>query len=54
MVVHITEGINKPYMDNKGVVWVKSGSDKRRVTSKEELRRLFQSSDLVNADESSG
>ena len=51
MVVHITEGINKPYMDNKGVVWVKSGSDKRRVTSKEELRRLFQSSDLVNADE---
>ncbi|MBW1612605.1 MAG: putative DNA binding domain-containing protein [Deltaproteobacteria bacterium] len=51
MVVHIAEGTNKPYMDNNGVVWVKSGSDKRRVTSREELRRLFQSSDLVHADE---
>jgi ATP-dependent DNA helicase RecG len=51
MVVHIAEGTDKPYMDNNGVVWVKSGSDKRRVTSKEELRRLFQSSDLVHADE---
>jgi len=51
MIVHIAEGIDKPYMDNNGVTWVKSGSDKRRVTSKEELRRLFQSSDLVHADE---
>ena len=51
MVVHIVEGADKPYMDNNGVVWVKSGSDKRRVTSKEELRRLFQNSDLVHADE---
>lgn len=51
MVVHIAEGTNKPYMDNNGVVWVKSGSDKRRLTSKEELRKLFQSSDLVHADE---
>jgi len=51
MIVHITEGTDKPYMDNNGVVWVKSGSDKRRVTSKEELRRLFQSSDLIHADE---
>lgn len=51
MVVHIAEGTDKPYMDNNGVIWVKSGSDKRRVTSREELRRLFQSSDLVHADE---
>ncbi len=51
MVVHVAEGTDKPYMDNNGVVWVKSGSDKRRVTSKEELRRLFQNSDLVHADE---
>ncbi len=51
MVVHIPEGLDKPYMDNGGVVWIKSGSDKRRVTSKEELRRLFQSSDLIHADE---
>jgi len=51
IVVHITEGTDKPYMDNNGVVWVKDVSDKRRVTSKEVLRRLFQSSDLVHADE---
>ena len=51
MVVHIPEGVEKPYMDNKGVAWQKSGADKRRITSKEELRRLFQVSDLVNADE---
>jgi len=51
MVVHVSEGMDKPYMDNNGVVWIKSGSDKRRVTSKEELRRLFQSSDLIHADE---
>jgi len=50
MIIHIAEGTDKPYMDNNGVVWVKSGSDKRRVTSREELRRLFQSSDLVHAD----
>ena len=51
IVVHIPEGIDKPYFDNNGVVWLKSGSDKRRVTSREELRRLYQSSDLVHADE---
>ncbi|GAG90162.1 unnamed protein product, partial [marine sediment metagenome] len=51
MVVNISEGTDKPYMDNNGVIWIKSGSDKRRVTSREELRRLFQNSDLVHADE---
>ncbi|MBU0474135.1 MAG: putative DNA binding domain-containing protein [Bacteroidetes bacterium] len=51
IVVHIAEGGDKPYMDNTGVTWIKSGSDKRRVTSREELRRLFQNSDLVHADE---
>ncbi|HED06372.1 MAG TPA: ATP-dependent DNA helicase RecG [Ignavibacteria bacterium] len=51
IIVHIEDGIDKPYMDNNGVTWVKSGSDKRRVTSREELRRLFQSSDLIHADE---
>ncbi len=51
MVIHIAEGTDKPYMDNNGIIWVKSGSDKRRVTSREELRRLFQSSDLIHADE---
>ena len=51
IVVNIPEGISKPYSDNDGVFWVKSGADKRRVTSREEIQRMFQSSDLVHADE---
>src|SRR5712691_699572 len=35
VVVTIPEGLSKPYMDNSGAIWVKSGSDKRRVTSRE-------------------
>ncbi len=51
MVVIVPEGISKPYSDNSGVFWVKSGSDKRRVTSREEVQRMLQSADLVHADE---
>lgn len=43
MVVTVVDGINKPYMDNSGAIWVKSGADKRKVTSCEELQRMFQS-----------
>ncbi|HLP61773.1 MAG TPA: hypothetical protein VK186_23230 [Candidatus Deferrimicrobium sp.] len=39
------------YCDNDGAFWVKSGSDKRKVTSPEELQRLFQSSGKIYADE---
>ena len=48
--LNIPDGIDKPYFDNKGVIWLKSGSDKRRVGSKEELQRLFQRVDLFHAD----
>jgi len=51
IVVTIPEGISKPYADNHGVFWVKSGADKRRVTSREEVQRMLQSADLVHADE---
>jgi ATP-dependent DNA helicase RecG len=51
LVITVREGISKPYSDNTGVFWVKSGADKRRVTSREEIQRLFQSSGLVQADE---
>lgn len=51
MVVSVREGISKPYSDNNGVFWVKCGSDKRRVTSREEIQRMLQSADLVHADE---
>lgn len=51
IVVTIPDGISKPYMDNNGVVWVKSGSDKRRVTAREELQRMFQAAQLVHGDD---
>ena len=38
-------------MDKNGIIWVKSGSDKRRATSREEIQRLFQQAALVHADE---
>jgi ATP-dependent DNA helicase RecG len=50
MVVTMPEGISKPYADNDGVFWVKSGADKRRVTSREEVQRMLQSAELVHAD----
>src|SRR5450756_1756191 len=51
LVLLVEEGLLKPYMDNAGIVWVKSGADKRRVTAREELQRVFQASNLVHADE---
>ena len=51
MVLTVPEGVSKPYMDRNGAIWVKSGSDKRRATSREEIQRLFQQSGLVHADE---
>ena len=51
IVVDISAGINKPYQDKNGVFWVKSGSDKRRATSREEIQRMFQKSNLLHADE---
>ncbi|MCT8353010.1 RNA-binding domain-containing protein [Photorhabdus kayaii] len=51
IAVHIEQGISKPYMDTQGYVWVKNGSDKRRVTAREELQRMFQEAALIHADE---
>ncbi|VEN75482.1 ATP-dependent DNA helicase RecG [Candidatus Desulfarcum epimagneticum] len=51
IVVTVPKGIDKPYFDKNGVIWLKVGADKRRVNSKEELRRLFQTSDQFYADE---
>ncbi|MEA3225550.1 MAG: putative DNA binding domain-containing protein [Planctomycetota bacterium] len=51
IAVTVPAGIEKPYFDRQGIIWVKSGSDKRRIQSKEELRRLFQNVDLLHADE---
>lgn len=51
IVVTISDGISKPYMDNTGAIWVKSGSDKRRVTAREEMQRMFQTAQLVHGDD---
>ncbi|MBW2702523.1 MAG: putative DNA binding domain-containing protein [Deltaproteobacteria bacterium] len=51
IVLTVPKGIDKPYFDKNGVIWLKTGSDKRRVNSKEELRRLFQVSNQFHADE---
>lgn len=50
IVAHIPEGTNKPYMDRKGNIWIKTGPDKRRVTSIEEIARLLQSGGNLYAD----
>ena len=51
LVIMIESGLNKPYIDTNGFIWVKSGSNKRKVTSREELQRIFQSASLIHADE---
>ena len=51
IVLTVPKGIDKPYFDKNGVIWLKAGSDKRRVNSKEELRRLFQFTNQFHADE---
>jgi len=51
MVVTVERGISKPYMDNQGAIWIKSGADKRKVTAREELQRMYQSAALLHADE---
>ena len=47
----VPKGQDKPYFDRNGAIWLKSGADKRRINSREELCRLFQSVDRFHADE---
>jgi ATP-dependent DNA helicase RecG len=51
VVVTVPDGLNKPYMDLQGRVWVKSGADKRHVTAREEMQRMFQRAGLLQADQ---
>lgn len=51
IVVTVSPGTSKPYTDNQGLIWVKSGGDKRKVTARKEMQRMFQSAGLVHADE---
>lgn len=51
VIADVSEGISKPHTDNKGIIWVKNGSDKRKVVAREEMARLLQSSGNMYADE---
>lgn len=51
MVVTIPEGTAKPYKDKDGVIFLKNGANKRKVTSNEEISRLLQSSGYLYAEE---
>jgi predicted HTH transcriptional regulator len=50
LIVTVEDGSNKPYSTNKGIYLTKAGSDKRKI-SPEELKRLFDQSKKLFADE---
>jgi ATP-dependent DNA helicase RecG len=51
LAITIPQGISKPYSDQSGIFWVKTGADKRPASSREEILRLAQSSAIIHADE---
>lgn len=51
VVATIPEGKNKPYHDNKGIIWMKNGSDKRRVFDNAELAEMMADCGSFSPDE---
>lgn len=51
VVATIKEGVNKPYHDNKGIVWVKNGADKRKVFDNAELAEMMTDCGSFTPDE---
>jgi len=51
LLVHIDEGLYKPYKDGNGTIWIKQGADKRKLTDNNEQIRLFQQSGILSVDE---
>jgi ATP-dependent DNA helicase RecG len=51
LVIHVQEGVNKPYKTAKGEIYVMQGSNKRLLTDNAEIMRLFQNSGNLLADE---
>jgi ATP-dependent DNA helicase RecG len=51
LVITVSKGVAKPYQDKDGVFWVKSGSDKRKATAREEIKRMFSGDESIHADE---
>jgi len=50
IVISVEEGLSKPYKDSNGTIYLKNGSDKRKVTSNDEIARSLGSKNLL-ADE---
>ncbi|MCL2282411.1 MAG: putative DNA binding domain-containing protein [Fibromonadales bacterium] len=51
LVISVEEGVNKPYKDTSGIIWVKQGSDKRKLTDNAAIARLLQQGKELFADE---
>ena len=51
LLVKVPEGIDKPYKDKDGVIFLKNGANKRKVTSNEEILRLLSKGKNLFADE---
>ena len=50
VVASIKQGLNKPYHDNKGIIWVKQGVDKRRVFDNTELATMMMENRHISPD----
>ncbi|MDR0940016.1 MAG: putative DNA binding domain-containing protein [Mediterranea sp.] len=50
VVADISKGKDKPYKDNKGIIWVKNGSDKRKVFSGSGVVRAMKSYNHITFD----
>ena len=51
VVISVADGLSKPYADQNGAVWVRSGADKRKATSREEILRMYQAAGAIHGDE---
>lgn len=51
VIATISEGKNKPYHDNKGIIWVKNGADKRKVFDNSELAEMMSECGSFAPDE---
>ena len=50
LLVYVDEGVNKPYKNLSGDIYIKQGADKRRVTENAEILRLFHQSGIYYPD----
>lgn len=50
VVATVKQGMNRPYHDSKGIVWVKQGSDKRKVFDNMELIAMLMENGQMHPD----